>query len=209
MNQSPVSNTTLVIQRQIELLRQEEIPSRQVIDDLITYAVGRLEKLARQMLRSYPRLSEETGDLLSSAYQRLLRALHDEQVRKRLVTAQDFFRLSALQIRRELTDLARRHQRRGDMVSLGSPPDTNHSSMDLTPADNTLNPEQLAVWSEFHTAVEQLPDAEREAFELIWYHELSYAEVARMWQIDERNVRRRFQGARRRLYEALHGQLPL
>jgi RNA polymerase sigma-70 factor (ECF subfamily) len=66
---------------------------------------GRLERLARKMLRRFPGVHRwaETGDVLQNALLRLLRAL--QEVRPESVRG--FFGLVAEQMRRELLDLAR------------------------------------------------------------------------------------------------------
>jgi RNA polymerase sigma-70 factor (ECF subfamily) len=75
------------------------------LDELLRRISGRLERLARKMLRGYPvvRDREETGDVLHNALFRLTRALRE--VRPSSTAA--FFGLAAEQIRRELLDLAR------------------------------------------------------------------------------------------------------
>src|SRR4051794_9362283 len=81
-------------------------------DELLRATCGRLERLARKMLRRFPGVHRwaETGDVLQSALLRLLRAL--EQVRP--ASTRDFFGLAAEQMRRELLDLSRRfHGPRG------------------------------------------------------------------------------------------------
>src|SRR5262245_55088375 len=76
-------------------------------DELINLACKRLVRLTRKMLKGYSRLKqfEETDDVLQSALLRLFRAL--EATRPR--TVRDFFGLAALNIRRELIDLARHY----------------------------------------------------------------------------------------------------
>src|SRR4051794_19169789 len=75
--------------------------------ELLEHTCGRLEELAHVMLQSYPRLKrwEETADVLQSALLRLCRAL--EKVPP--PTLADYYRLAALQIRRELLDLVRHY----------------------------------------------------------------------------------------------------
>src|SRR5262249_45858146 len=72
---------------------------------LIQSACERLTRLTRKMFRNYPRVRrwEETADVAQNALVRLSRAL--TQVTP--PTVRDFFRLAAVQIRRELLDLAR------------------------------------------------------------------------------------------------------
>src|SRR5262245_57434375 len=76
-------------------------------DELLGGTCQQLERLTRKMLRDYPgvRRWEQTGDVLQNASLRLCRAL--QQVKP--PTLRDYYRLAALQIRRELTDLARHY----------------------------------------------------------------------------------------------------
>src|SRR5688572_30220098 len=80
---------------------------RGAVEDLLNAAMRRLERLTRKMLAGYPDLRrwEQTDDVLQNALLRLHHAL--ESVRPE--SLQHFFRLAALQIRRELIDLARHY----------------------------------------------------------------------------------------------------
>src|SRR3954469_15290100 len=81
---------------------------REAREELLRALGHWLENLARRMLRGYPQVRRwaETGDVLQNALLRLLRAL--EVVRPE--STRDFFNLAAVQIRRELIDLARHFQ---------------------------------------------------------------------------------------------------
>ena len=75
--------------------------------ELLFIASTRLHKLARKMLRDFPRLRrwEQTDDVFQTAAMRLHRSLSEvkpESVRQ-------FFGLAATQIRRTLIDLGRHH----------------------------------------------------------------------------------------------------
>jgi RNA polymerase sigma factor (sigma-70 family) len=69
--------------------------------------------------------------------------------------------------------------------------------------DDSDDPCNLAEWTEFHRQVEVLPEDEREVFNLLWYGELTQAEVAEVLGIAVRTVIRRWQAARVRLYKVL------
>ena len=76
----------------------------QAYEELLGLASVRLQKLARKMLRDFPKLRrwEQTDDIFQSAALRLHRSLSEvkpESVRQ-------FFGLAATQIRRTLIDLA-------------------------------------------------------------------------------------------------------
>jgi RNA polymerase sigma-70 factor (ECF subfamily) len=176
-------------------------------DALIGAAGERLRRLARQMLQSYPRVRrwEETDDVLQNALLRLYRSLKDVPP----ASVVDFLRLAALNIRRELLDLVKHYYGpRGHgahHVSLdpdqdGTPPAAGQASLD---------PDRLAMWSEFHQQVERLPDEERAVFDLLWYQGLSQPEAAEVLGVNERTLKRRWQSARVKLHDALHGEAPL
>jgi len=195
------------LQHCLDRLRGGDLSAR---DDLIRYTCARLERLTHTMLRDYARLKrwEETGDVLQNALIRLTRALGEVAP----ANVRDFFRLAALEIRRELIDLARHYYRPGGPgdkhssafgagVSDGAPPAYEQE-------ETTNEPGRWAAWTELHRQVEALPEEEREAFELLWYQGLSQPEASRLLGVPERTLRRRWQAARLRLLQALRGELP-
>ena len=95
--------TTRLIQAHLDRLHAGDAGAR---DGLIGVACERLRRLTRRMLGDFPgvRRWEETDDVLSEAVLRLCRALEDVCP----ATAREFLGLAALQVRRELCDLARR-----------------------------------------------------------------------------------------------------
>jgi RNA polymerase sigma-70 factor (ECF subfamily) len=172
--------------------------------EVIGRTLGRLRRLTRKMLRSFPGVGrwEQTDDVLHNAALRLQRSLEQLPVG----SARDFFGLAAAHIRRELIDLARHY--------LGPEgPGAHHHSARADSRDQRLgeptdcsgDPGRLAEWSEFHLRVEQLPAEEREVFNLLWYHDLPQAEAAALLQVTERTVRRRWREARRLLGQTLLG----
>jgi RNA polymerase sigma factor (sigma-70 family) len=196
-----MSDQTLRLQRCLERLHAGDESAR---EELLAAACERLTQLTRTMLQDYRRLRrwEETGDVLQNALLRLHRAL--EQVLP--PTPCDFYRLAALQIRRELIDLARhyygpqglgaRHESVGPMAPLDAR------------ADVTDNPARLAAWAEFHEQASALPEDEREVFDLVWYQGLSHTDAAALLNVSARTVKRRWQAACLRLHEALGGAMP-
>jgi RNA polymerase sigma-70 factor (ECF subfamily) len=171
--------------------------------ELLGAAAGRLDRLARKMLRDYPgvRRWEETADVCQNAALRLHRALAEMAP----ATVRDFFRLAALQIRRELIDLARRH---AGPHGLGRHQVTPDGPDAPEPADDTHDPAGLVAWADFHRQIDALPPEERELFDLLWYQGLSQVEAAALLGLSERTLRRRWQTARLRLHDALRGELP-
>jgi RNA polymerase sigma-70 factor (ECF subfamily) len=200
------STNQSTIEGWLDRLRDGDDRARQ---ELLHYAWERLTRLTRNMLRGFSRVKrwEQTDDVVQNALLRLYRALADV----RPADAVEFYRLAALNIRRELLDLAKHYYGR---QGLGA----NHASLDRTeqsqagpavdravPADD---PGSLAAWTAFHAQVERLPDEEKAVFDLLWYQELSQAEAAELLKVSERTIKRRWASARLRLHEVLGGQLP-
>lgn len=179
-------------------------------DDLLTVAGKRLDRLARHMLRDYPgvRRWEQTGDVAQNAAIRLQRAIRAEVP----ASPKDFFRLAALQIRRELIDLARHHfgphgdaaHHVSDHPALG--PASNNPP--AAPADETHDPAVLALWTEFHQQVESLIPDEREVFDLLWYQGLTQPEAAELLGVPLRTLKYRWRSARLHLTGLLGGRMP-
>jgi RNA polymerase sigma-70 factor (ECF subfamily) len=176
--------------------------------ELLKYSYGRLQRLTRRMLKSFPRVKrwEQTDDVVQNALIRLLRALRDV----RLVSVRDFFNVSAELIRRELLDLARhyygpegpgaKHASNAGWSSASRPP--------CDPPDPAPAAGNLAAWSEFHEQVSKLPTDEREVVGLLFYHELSQAEAAALLHVTVRTVQRRWHSALLKLRAVLKGQWP-
>jgi RNA polymerase sigma-70 factor (ECF subfamily) len=172
-------------------------------DELLMQVCGRLERLARKMLRRFPDVHcyTQTGDVLQNAVLRLLRAL--QAVEPGSVRA--FFGLAAEQMRRELLDLARRYRRSRSVGFSPAPADAEESASNEArePADYDMDPAELERWCRFHQEVEKLPEEEREVVSLVYYHGWAQAEVADVLGVTTRTVRRRWQAAMTRLRYAL------
>jgi RNA polymerase sigma factor (sigma-70 family) len=203
----PLSNRSTVIQAWLDRLRAGDDAARA---ELLACAGDRLVRLAHKMLKGFPavRRWEQTDDVLQNATLRLHRALGStapESVRS-------FFNLSAVQIRRELIDLARHYYGPNGMGAHHEtqvPPD---GSREPTPppavANDMEDPARLSAWTEFHRQVGHLPDKEREVVDLLWYQGLTQAEAAEVLDVSEKTINRRWMAARVRLGTALVGQLP-
>jgi RNA polymerase sigma factor (sigma-70 family) len=194
-----------VIQGWLDRLRAGDDSAR---DALLASAGDRLMRLARKMLKGFPGVGrwEQSDDVLQNALIRLDRSL------RAVVppTAQDFFRLAAAQIRRELIDLARHYH---GPTGLGAHHDTRGRTDGVDesgqPEDSTYDPGRLAAWTEFHARIESLPEADRELFDLLWYQGLTQAEAARVLDVSERTVNKRWVAARLDLRDALGGRVPV
>ena len=158
------------------------------------------------MLKSYSRVKrfEETDDVLNSAMVRLNRALKTNTPE----SPRHYFRLAALQIRRELKDLVKRYfGPQGQGKNLAEFP-VEHGGSEtgnpgIEPANQTHDPGNLAEWADLHDQVELLPDEDREVFELIWYHQIPQAEIGELLGISRRTVIRRWQSACVKLHKKL------
>jgi RNA polymerase sigma factor (sigma-70 family) len=175
-------------------------------NELLAHAEKRLRRLALKMLRGRMERWVECADVLQGAAVRLCQAL--EAVKP--PTVPRFFALATEMIRRELIDLARHHfgkegsaahhatDGKGEQPASGPPPLCERS-------DSTLDPGRLALWTEFHQRVEELPEPVRAVFELVWYQELPQAEVAQLLGVSVPTVKRRMVEARVRLMDLLEG----
>jgi RNA polymerase sigma factor (sigma-70 family) len=175
-------------------------------DRLIELAQGRFVALARAMLRRYPQVRrwEQTDDLLQAALLRLHRSL--AEVRPEGV--KHFDSLAAVQIRRELIDLARHYQ---GPEGLGANHHTDGASPDSRLgqiAERLGKPETLEDWSAFHEAVDRLPEEERQIMDLLWYRGMTHAQAAEALDVATKTVQRRWVSARLMIRNALHGERP-
>jgi RNA polymerase sigma-70 factor (ECF subfamily) len=202
-----VAGQTVRLEQLIARLQRGDVAAR---SELLNAAGERLMRLTRRMFHHEHRLKklEETGDVFQNASLRLYMALAEVKP----ATVRDFFRLAAFHIRRELIDLARHYY---GPQGLGThetrlPPASGDTAAALADelSDTTSEPSSLAIWREFHQRVADLPDEEREMFDLVWYQGLSQTEVAALLGVSERTVQRRWQAARLNLHRVLHGEVP-
>ena len=174
-------------------------------DELVRRVVARLELLARSMLRKFPAVRRwaDTDDVLQGALMRLLHTLRAVQPKG----TRHFANLAALHIRRELLDLARHYRNRLDRP--GGAPGGQSGDGAGDPADpSSAGAGDLDLWSAFHEQVDRLPAEEREVVGLTFYHGWTQAQIAELFQVDERTIRRRWRSASLKLTEALGGRLP-
>jgi RNA polymerase sigma-70 factor (ECF subfamily) len=182
--------------------------------ELMSLARKRLESLTRRMLRSYPRLKrwDETMDVFQSSAIRLCRALYGVKP----TSVQHFFRIAAVHIRHELIDRSRHYfgaQGMGSHHATPVPLSPNSPLAEPLPpvfetASTNHEPGQLADWTELHRRIQELPEEDREMWDLLWYHGLTQADAAKLLGVSERTIIRRWQQARDRLVECLGGMLP-
>jgi RNA polymerase sigma-70 factor (ECF subfamily) len=192
-----MSGDTTIFVRECLKRMEEGDPTAQ--DELIGAVCRRMQQLARRMLDDYSRLRrwEETDDVFSGAALRLSKALRSVTPQ----SPQHFYRLAALQIRRELQEMVRRHCRndapqivnRSDSEAEDSA--TRSACGTAEPTDITHDPSQLSHWVELHAAIGELPQEQRDVFEAIWYHQLTQSDAADLLGISRRTLIRRWQAA--------------
>lgn len=185
---------TTTINRLLDLSQEG---SDAAVSELIEIAYESFRSKSRSMLRQYAsvRAEHETDDILHDAAIRLERALRASTPESAL----HFFRLVGVQIRRTLIDLARRFASRSRRELLHHVDPTDDRSDD--------DPLTLAEWTDFHESVQQLPEADRTVFDLLWYGNLSQDEAAHLLGVSRRTVQRRWLSARLRLAEAFDGEV--
>jgi RNA polymerase sigma factor (sigma-70 family) len=193
------TGTDTELQRLIDLAINGDGTAREA---LLDHAKDRLLRLTKKMFHGKPDLRrwEQTDDVFQNAMIRLHRALAEVKVE----SVRHFFNLAAVQVRRELLDLAKHH--------FGPEGDGANHHTDGQPADdeggslhrNTQEPENLEEWSEFHVQVKKLPDDELEVVNALYYGGLTQEEAARVLGISFRTLKRRWHSARVKLYEALN-----
>jgi RNA polymerase sigma-70 factor (ECF subfamily) len=191
-----------------EWLDSIQAGDRAAAEQLLLRVGQRLERLARKMLRRFPGVQRwaDTGDVLQNATLRLLRALHEV----RPADTREFFSLAGEQMRRELLDLSRHfYGPQGEGANHASVAGaTDSQAAECAPPDRADDADDLERWCAFHEAVAQLPAEEREVISLVFYHGWTQEQIAELFQVDVRTVRRRWQAACVRLAERVGGKLP-
>ncbi len=171
------------------------------LDELLRHVCGRLEKLARHLLRAHPAVHRwsDTGDVLQGALLRLTRALASVQP----ANVREFFALATQQIRRELIDLARHHY-----GPLGEGANHASASSSLDCPDQTQDAADLTDWTAIHEQIDRLPEEEREVVDLLFYQGLPQGDAAHVLSVTIRTVQRRWHSALIRLHRALKDETP-
>ncbi len=195
----PSPHHTAVLQSWLEQLKSADgARADEARRAVINHAGERLEKLARKMLTNYPRLRrwEQTGDVLQNALLRLHRSLSTI----RPDSVRQFYGLAATMIRRELIDMTRHHFGPAGAAASHHTDGPNKESDGVSAVerlhDSRNEPSSLAEWTEFHDAVERLPEPEREVFDLYWYEGLDQKTIASILNITDRTVKNRWRNAK-------------
>jgi RNA polymerase sigma-70 factor (ECF subfamily) len=180
-------------------------------DELLVIAAERMAAMARRMLRGFPEVRrwDETDDVVQNAVIRLHRAL--EVVRPN--DAKHFLSLAVLQIRRELIDLARKYASPGSWqrnreTNFQHLADSAAFKIDGAVEHDHANAASLESWTRFHDLASELPEEQREIFDLVWYFNAQQSEIADLLGCSERTVRRRWDAAKQQLITRMRGDFP-
>jgi RNA polymerase sigma-70 factor (ECF subfamily) len=192
MNQE---QTTAVVQRYLDELAGDS-PTEPIVRAMLDRAVRRLHLLCATLLyRSYPRLAQpplnmQADELLGAVAERLLKALREARPR----SVRQLFALANQHMRWELNDLARRLDNQPAAVEL---------SEGLVPAPfssgSGLSPDGRRMLE----AIGELPDDEREAFDLVRVQGMTHSEAAQVLGVSIVTVKRRLNRGLRLLTEQL------
>ncbi len=187
------NHTTVAVQRYLDDLARVrgESEAEPVVRELLARAVDRLHLLCARLLhRSYPRLTRgplnlRPEELLSAVVERLLKAMR--QVRPG--TVRQFFALVNQHMRWELNDLARRLDEQASAAEL------RESRLPApTPPDSDTAPSSQAAGAglaRILAAIEDLPDNEREAFNLVRIQGMTWPEAAQVVGVSVKTIQRR------------------
>jgi RNA polymerase sigma-70 factor (ECF subfamily) len=194
------ANTTVVVQRYLDALAAEA-PGEPIVRALLDRAVRRLEVLCGNLLvRSYPRLMQpplnlQPDELLGAVVERLLKAMREVRPQ----TVRQFFALVNQHMRWELNDLARRLDEQPREVRLDGALVPGPAS-----SGSQLSPEARRMLS----AIDGLPEEEREVFSLVRIQGLGHTEAAEIFGVSTKTVQRRLNRALVLLAERLDDLRP-
>jgi RNA polymerase sigma-70 factor (ECF subfamily) len=176
-------STTLAVQHYLDEL-EDDMPAAPVVRALLERAARRLHQLCSSLLyRKYPRLSRpplslQADELLSSVVERLLKALRKARPRN----VRQFFALATQHMRWELNDMAQSLDERPNAIELH-----DGLMLALASSDSVLSPDARRMLA----AIDNLPDVEREAFDLVRIQGLTQAEAAQVIGVSVMTVNRR------------------
>jgi RNA polymerase sigma-70 factor (ECF subfamily) len=195
-----VEQTTVAVQRYLDELPGDS-SAEPAVRALLDRAVRRLHQLCATLLyKSYPRLTRpplnlQVDELLGAVVERLLKALHEA----RPTNARQFFALACQHMRWELNDIARRLDKQPPAVELSDEAVPTPAS-----SDTGLTPDGRRMLA----AIDGLPEAEREAFDLVRIQGMSQNEAAQVLGVSAMTVKRRLNRGLQLLAAALSDLYP-
>jgi RNA polymerase sigma factor (sigma-70 family) len=192
--------TTVAVQRYLDALAGDA-PTEPIVRALLDRSARRLQLLCANLLyRGYPRLMQppvnlQPEELLSAVVERLLKALRAARPH----TVREFFALANQHMRWELNDLARRLDNQPAAGEL-------YEGIALSPPSSVsrLTPDGLRMLQ----AIDDLPEEEREAFDLVRIQGMTQVEAADVLGVSIKTVQRRLNRALLILSETLDDLRP-
>jgi RNA polymerase sigma-70 factor (ECF subfamily) len=181
-------------------------------EEILEVCNDRLRKLSSRLLGKFAKVRrwDNTDDVAQNAALRLYRAL-GETVPE---SPRGLMGLMAVQIERELIDLARKHAgpmsyaaNHGTNVREGTNGDVYLVDEAEDAGDSDEEEVPLERWEKFHAAVEGLPEEHREVFRLVWYLGADRETAAKNLGMSVRTVGRRWQEAREMVAKAIEGDM--
>ena len=175
--------TTGAVQLYLNALHSDE-PADPIVRALLDRSVRRLRLLCTSLLyRKYrrltlPPLNLQPDEMLDAVVERLLKAMRSVRPQ----TVRQFFGLVNQHMRWELNDLARRLDEEAALRGSGEGSVAAPVSM-----DSGLTPDGRRMLQ----AIDNLPEEEREVFDLVRIQGLSQVEVAELLEISPKTVQRR------------------
>jgi RNA polymerase sigma factor (sigma-70 family) len=164
-------------------------------EELFRQAFSQLERMSRKRLdQQFGRLrfrGIETGDVLNDALLQVVKRLEKGSDLERLSSERDFFVMIAQHIRWALLNTAKRLAQQGEALPQGAF------------LAETVHPFSLEEMTAFHTAVDNLPQEQREVFELLYFSERTYEEAAELLGVHRDTVKRRYSAAKDALKNVL------
>lgn len=192
--------TTIVVQRYLDELAGGG-PTEPAVQALLDRAAGRLWRLCAGLLyRSYSRLTRpplnlQVDEMLSAVVERLMKALREA----RPANVRQFFALAGQHMRWELNDMARRLDNEPVVLELPAELPAPETS-----SESGLSPNAARIFK----AIDQLPQEEREVFDLVKIQGMSQAEAARILEVSAMTVMRRLNRGLRLLAATLADLCP-
>lgn len=192
------ARTTAILQSYLDRLDTPggDVTSTPVVRELLGRSVARLQMLCGTMLHqryhrlTRPPLNLRTEELLSAVVERLIKALQKAKPGH----VRQFFAIANQHIRWELNDLARRLDEETRVLELQD--DAAHAPQS---SGAPLSPGARRMLE----AIENLPNEEREVFELVRVQGLTQTEAAEIAEVSSKTVQRRLNRALILLSESL------
>jgi RNA polymerase sigma factor (sigma-70 family) len=180
------AHTTAAVQRYLDALQGHpgEESAAPIVRELLAGSAERLHLLCSALLhRGYPRLTRpplnlQAEEILSAVVERLIKSLREA----RPGNVRQFFGLANQHMRWELNDLARRLDERTPAVELRA---------ELLAAPEHSDAGLSAKAQRILGAIEELPEDEREVFDLLRVQGLTHPEAAALLGVSTKTIQRR------------------